>query len=90
MEYKKVSSREFQHNISKYITLSKVTPILLTKHGESEAMIVNPKHYTKQNNTNTKNNIMNSDFIGMHSVEYKNKPSTQISKNLREKAWYGK
>ena len=71
-DVEKVSVRELQHKLSNYLELAKVKPLLVTKHGKDEVILVNPKQYkivkTKTKKKTVKD-IMVSPFIGM----YKNK-----------------
>ena len=92
MEYKKVSSREFQHNFSKYISLSRISPIILTLYGKDEVMLIDPMKFQINIKVNKNKDIMNSKFIGMYKNDkkLKDKTSTQIADNLRKDPWYGK
>lgn len=90
----KVSVRELQHKLSDYLEIVKNVPILVTKYGRDEAILINPKHYkiTKLAPENKKKqDIMSSPFIGMHehNKDWQNKSSIQIAAELRTKAWYG-
>lgn len=94
MNIRKVSIRELQHNLSDYLEIAKNKPILVTRYGKEEAVLVNPKHYKiakiKPENKNMQD-IMSSPFIGFHrnKKNWKNKSSVQLTNKLRTKAWYG-
>jgi len=91
---KKVSTREFQHNLSDYLEIAKNMPVLITRYGKEEAVLINPKHYKiaklKSKKTNLQN-IMSSPFIGLHKnkKDWQKKSSVQIANELKIKAWYG-
>jgi len=93
-DVEKVSVRELQHKLSNYLELAKVKPLLVTKHGKDEVILVNPKQYkivkTKTKKKTVKD-IMVSPFIGMYKNkrEWKGKSSVEIANELRKKAWYG-
>ncbi len=91
----KVSVRELQHKLTNYLEIAKIKPLLVTKHGRDEVVMLNPKQYKLVKNKAKKNNlvnIMSSPFIGMYKERkaWKNKSSVKIAQELREKAWYGK
>ena len=92
MEYTKVSSREFQHNFSKYISLSKTNPIVVTWHGRNEVMLIDPIKFDVSIKLKKTKDIMNSKFIGMYKNDknLKGKTTAKIADNLRKVAWYGK
>ena len=93
-DVEKVSVRELQHKLSNYLELAKVKPLLVTKHGKDEVILVNPKQYkivkTKTKKKTVKD-ILASPFIGMYKNkrEWKGKSSVEIANELRKKAWYG-
>lgn len=91
---RKVSTRELQHNLSNYLEIAKNKPILITKYGKEEAILVNPKQYKIAKLKSKKKkiqDIMSSPFIGIHrnKKDWQNKSSVQIASELRTKAWYG-
>lgn len=92
MEYTKIGSREFQHNFSKYISLSKTNPIVVTWHGRDEIMLIDPIKFDVNIKPKKNKDIMNSKFIGMfkNNKDLKSKTTTEIATNLRKVAWYGK
>ena len=91
----KISVRDLQHKLSSYLEVAKIKPLLVTKHGKDEVVLVNPKQYkivkTKTKKKTTKD-IMASPFIGMYKNkrEWKGKPSVEIAEELRKKVGYGK
>lgn len=92
---RKVSVRRLQHNLSDYLDLAKTVPLLITKYGEEEAILLNPKSFKiSENNRSSKSveNIMLLPFIGFHKnrKSWKTKTSAQIGAELRQDAWYGK
>ena len=91
----KVSIRELQHNFSNYLEIAKIKPLLVTKHGRDEIVLVNPNQYKIVKNKTikkTSEDIMASPFIGVHKnkKEWKGKTSVEIANELRRQAWYGK
>lgn len=93
--FDKVSVRELQHKLNSYLEIAKIKPLLITKYGRDEVVMLNPKQYkVVKNKVKKKNpvNIMSSTFIGMHKnrKDWENKSSVKIAQELREKAWYGK
>ncbi|MBI4130829.1 type II toxin-antitoxin system Phd/YefM family antitoxin [Candidatus Roizmanbacteria bacterium] len=88
---KQVNVRELQHNLTKYLELSKAHPVLVTKYGRNEVLLINPEEYEVIEKLKKKKDIMSSQFIGMYKnrKDWKNKSSQKIARNLREKAWYG-
>ena len=92
---KQINVRTLQHNLSLYMTMAKAGPILITKGGKEEIMLINPKDFNVSKKSPKKNNVddlAGHKFIGMHKnkLEWKNKPSFEIARELRERAWYGR
>ena len=90
----KVSVRELQHKLSNYLDLAKIKPLLVTKYGGGEIVLINPKRYKivkSKINKKTIKDLLLSPFIGMHKhrQDWKNKSSVEIANELRKKAWYG-
>ena len=94
-EIKKVSVRELQHNLADYLEIAKVQPLLITKYGREEILLINSDQY-KISKTKVKKkkvgNIMTSQFIGMHrdKVDWRSKTAAEIVRELRKEAWYGR
>jgi hypothetical protein len=93
---KQINVRDFQHNLSMYMGMAELAPLSITKNGIEKAVLVNPKKYSikkkSKKPTAGPESIMGSAFIGMYKnrKDWKNKSNAKISKELREKAWYGK
>lgn len=90
-----VSVRELQHNLSDYLKLAKTTPLLITKYGRKEIVLINPETYRitkKKAMKKPSRDIMDSLFIGLNKNKkaWRGKTSGQIAQKLRKKAWYGR
>lgn len=95
MQQKTASVRELQHNLSSLMEMAKTTPVIITKHGREEILLLNPENFklTPIKREKIKNaDIMDSKFIGFHkgNKNYQNKSSAEIATNLRKQAFYGK
>jgi len=92
---KKVPVRELQHHLSDYLEIAKVQPLLITRYGREEIILINSDQYNiskikvKKKNVG---NLMTSQFIGMHSnkKQWRSKTSVEIANELRREAWYGR
>jgi len=89
----KVPVRDFQHNLSSYLQLARSKPLIVTKYGKDEVIVMNPKQAVNQG-SNTQSIDMQAieDFIGMHKnrKDWQGKTTQEIADELRHNAWYGK
>lgn len=94
-DIKSVNIRDFQHNLSMYLDLVKLKPLVVTRKGVTEAVFIDPSRYEFKEKTTKdgqeKQGIMKSAFIGMYKnrKDWKAKSNSEISNNLRRRAWYG-
>jgi len=89
---RKVSVRQLQHNLSDFLELAKSTPLLITKYGKQEVLLVNPDQVKiTKTARRTSKDILSSPFIGMNKNKrsWKGKSSAEIAEQLRKRAWYG-
>ncbi|PIR43934.1 hypothetical protein COV24_00010 [candidate division WWE3 bacterium CG10_big_fil_rev_8_21_14_0_10_32_10] len=88
---KTVNIRKIQHNFSRYVDIAKLEPLIITRYGKKEVIMLSAENYSAVKKIPKTKNIMESKFIGM----YKNKKSwakkstKEIANSLRKKAWYG-
>jgi len=70
--------------------------VIITKYGKETAVLVNPEKYEIKKKGTYKStsaeDIINDEFIGMYEnrKDWEGKSTTEIVKDLRKRAWYGK
>lgn len=92
---KHVSLRDFHHNLSMYLGMSKINPIYITKNGKEQVVIIDPDTYEYKKRRVKKSSLDKrdaiSDFIGMYKnrKDWEGKSSSTIAAKLRKDSWYG-
>lgn len=93
---KVVGVREITRNFSYYLD-SLDEPVVITHHGEVAGVIISPDQYfasklRKKQVKKKRHKLLELAFFKDFEMpsEQIGKSSTQIAKELREKAWYGK
>lgn len=90
---RQVSARSFQHNISSFLNYAVEKPVLLTRRGSKNLILLNPETYLINKKRHTKKNkwqkMLKTGFIGMYEnrSDREGKSSVEIAKKLREEAW---
>ncbi|HLB51401.1 MAG TPA: hypothetical protein VJL30_00610 [Patescibacteria group bacterium] len=89
---KKVTVRALQHNLAAYLEMAKADPIVVTKHGNDEVLMINPVKYHYTEKTNKPYRVKDTKFVGMYKdrEDWKGLSNSDVTNKLRNDSWYGK
>lgn len=89
---KRVTVRNLQHNLATYLEMAKIAPIVVTRRGKDEVLIVNPVEYSCVKNANKPRRVRDTKFIGMYKdrKDWEGLSNSEVAGNLRSDSWYGK
>ncbi len=90
MEPKRIGVRDFQHNFSKYVTVAKHRPVVVTKFGKDQLIVAATDAYELKRKPSPQKKLTSDlEFFGMYKnrKDWKGKSSTQILRELRREAW---
>ncbi|KKU31180.1 MAG: hypothetical protein UX44_C0007G0004 [candidate division WWE3 bacterium GW2011_GWA1_46_21] len=89
---KKVAMRDLQHNLTMYVEMAKVAPVVVTKHGKEAVLMINPVKYHYMEKKNKPYRTKDAKFIGMYKdrKDWEGLSNSDVANKLRGASWYGK